>query len=224
MPSSRHNTSGNRPKPDNFTIISQFGKKSRLQDAFEVSRRVVAREHSRRVSFEIIHDYTDNPEECAPGEEPVAVIMTYRNCSYWIPWSPTHLLTFDFICRHRRIPLDAWSIAAKMQLDPFVLQNGANAPGNIPRPARCSRTGIRQQIKRMREVLRDLFEEEGIDLNAWDIIRSIESSTRTVRYLVDADVTWRHWPGSEGEDSGACIVFGPNLPLPEPALVRRSKR
>ena len=224
MPSSRHNTSGNRSKPDNFTIISQFGKKSKLQDDPEVSRKDVACKHSKKVNFEIIHDYTENPGECAPGEEPVAAIMTYRVSSYWIPWSPTHLLTFDFLCRHRRIPLDAWSIAAKMQLDQFVLQNGANAPGNIPRPARCSRTGIRQQIKRMRGVLTDLIEDECLDLDAWDIIRSIESSTRAVRYLVDADVTWRHWPGSEGEDSGACITFGPNLPLLGSALVCRCKR
>jgi hypothetical protein len=168
---------------------------------------------SKRVKFEIIHDYTENPGECRPGEEPVASIMTCHLGSYWIPWSPTHLLTFDFLCRHRRIPLDAWSIAAKMQLDPFVLQNAANAPGNIPRPARMSRTGVRQQIKRMRDVLANLISEESLDLDAWDIIRSIESSTRTVRYFIDAELSWRHWPGPEGEDSGACIMFGPNLPL-----------
>jgi hypothetical protein len=159
-----------------------------------------------RVEFIIIHDFAEGQDSCFPGEEVAAIILVYRGLSYWIPWSPTHLVLVDFLCR-QRLPLDGWSIANKMASDPFVLQHGTNAPCNLPRPARTSPTAVRQQIKRSREVLTDLIEQEGLDLNAWDIICSVESSTRMVRYRINAQVTWKHWSGEEGEDSGACILL-----------------
>src|SRR5580693_8213589 len=96
----------------------------------------------------LIHDYTEIQDECAPGEEVVAAILGYSGRQYWIPWGPTHLLLIDFICRRRRIPLDAVSIANKMRTDPFVLQHGANSPCGKPRFARTTRTAVRQQVKR----------------------------------------------------------------------------
>ena len=99
--------------------------------------------------------------------------------------------------------------------DPFVQQHGWNAPCNMPRPARTSRTAVRQQIKRSREVLTDLIEREGLNLDAKEIIRSVESSTRTVRYQINAKVSWKHWTGSDSEDSGVCILL-PGARPPQP--------
>jgi hypothetical protein len=165
---------------------------------------------SKRVELIIIHDYTDIPGECTPGEEVVAIILIYRGRRYWIPLSPGHLILVDFLARRRWIAQDAWRIAAQMQLDPFVIQHASNGPGGHVRVARSSRAAVRQQIKRIRTVLQKLFDEEGLDLKASDIIRSEETSTRSVRYRINADVLrWVHWPTPEGEDSTS------GLPIPE---------
>lgn len=169
--------------------------------------------HPDRLDFIIIHDYAETPGECTPGEEVVAIILIYRGRRYWIPWSPGHLILVDFLARHRWIAQDAWRIAAQMQLDPFVVQHGSNAPGAHIRVARTSRTAVRQQIKRIRDVLQKLFDEEGLDLNAPDIIRSEETSTRSVRYRFNANVTWVHWPLPEGENSTSGLPF-PEVPGP----------
>jgi len=149
---------------------------------------------SERVQLHIIHDYTEISGKCMPGEETVASILLYRGKRYWIPWSPTHLIVVDYLCRHRWIAQDAQRISAQLQLDPFVVSHGSNAPGSHVRPARTSRTAVRKQIERIREQLDALFAEEGIPLRARDIIRSEESSTRLVRYRINADVSWEHWP------------------------------
>jgi hypothetical protein len=195
--------------------IAGFRERNSIQARSSIDRKV----DTDRVGFIIVHDFAETPEGCFPGEEAAAAILDYRGSRYWIPWSSTHLVLVDFLCRHQHIPLDSWSIANKMANDPFVLQHGANAPCNLPRPARTSPTAVRQQIRRIRKVLADLIEEQSLDLDARDIICSVESSTRMVRYSINAKVTWKHWSGEEGEDSGACILFSPSQRLqrfPEP--------
>lgn len=169
--------------------------------------------HKERVQFIIIHDYTEVPGECTPGEEVVAIIVIIRGRKFWIPWAPGHLIVVDFLARHRWIAQDAWRISAQMQLDPFVIQHASNAPGAHVRIARTSRTAVRQQIKRIRDFLQKLFDEEGLDLNASDVIRSEETSTRSVRYRLNADVTWVHWPLPEGKEPTLGLPF-PQVPGP----------
>jgi hypothetical protein len=164
-----------------------------------------------RVSLVIIHDYNEAPGECWPGEEIFAIILIFRKRWYWIPWSPTHLILVDLLCRNRRIALDAWHIAARIQSDPFVLQHGTNAPGHDVRPARTSRVAVRQQVKRSRDVLQKLIDDEGLDLDASSIICSEETSTRSVRYHINADVSWIHRPAPGGEESDLDLPF-PQVP------------
>ena len=162
---------------------------------------------SERLQFIIIHDYAEVPGECMPGEEVVAIIVIIRGRKFWIPWSPGHLILVDFLARHRWIAQDASRIAAQMQLDQFVTQHAANAPGSCVRTVPTSRTGLRQKVKRIRGVLQKAFDEEGLDLKASDIIRSEETSTRSVRYRLHANVTWVHWPLPEGEDPTSGLLF-----------------
>lgn len=166
-----------------------------------------------RVDFTIFHDYTETPGECYPGEEVVAVIVVIRGRKFWIPWSPGHLIFVDFLARHRWIAQDASRIAAKMQLDPFVTQHASNAPGSCVRTAPTSRTAVRKKIQRIRRLLQKVFDDEGLDLKASDIIRSEETSTRSVRYRLHANVTWVHWPSPEGEDPTLGMPF-PEAPGP----------
>jgi hypothetical protein len=185
-----------------FALRERFGEETMRQELQE------------EIELILVHDYAEHKDGCAPGEEVVAAILGYCGRRCWIPWGPTHLILIDLICRHRRIPLDAQAIANKMQTDPFVLQYSANAPCFIARPARTSRTAVRQQIKRIRDVLAELIENEGLGIDAWDIISSVETSTRAVRYRINAKVSWKHWTGSEGEDSGACILLSAPRPTP----------
>lgn len=175
----------------------------------------MTRNHGEKVEIFIIHDYTENQDECMPGEEVIAIVLVYRGKRYWVPLGPTHMILFDFLCRNRFCAHDAIWIASHMQLDPLVIYHGTNAPGHVGRPARTNRTAVRQQIKRIREALALLFEEEGLDLDAWDIVRSEESSTRVVRYRINADVSWVHWPPpEEGDPSGV-----PHVPRVPPGLL-----
>ena len=153
---------------------------------------------AKKVTFLIIHDYTEIPGRCMPGEEVVAIILVYRGRRIWIPWSPTHLVLADYLCRRRWIAQDAVRIADQMRIDPFVRQHGTNAPGCKVKPVRTSRTAVRQKVKRMRDVLDRIIKEEGLDLKASEIIRSEESSTCVVRYRIWADVMWEHWPRQDG--------------------------
>ncbi len=155
---------------------------------------------SEKIGLIIIHDYSEMPGGCTPGEEVIAIILIYGGRRFRIPLSPTHLIVADFLARHRWIAQDAWRIAAQMQLDPFVVQHGTNAPGHHVRAAHTSRTAVKQQIKRIRDTLQKLFDEEGLDLDPSSIIRSEETSTRSVRYRLVADVIFWHWPGPDGEN------------------------
>lgn len=162
----------------------------------------------------VVHGHAESPHECWPGEEVVAVYLLYRGKRLLLPLGPTHLIFFDFLCRHRWIALDAWQIEAKMGEDPFVWQHASNVGDWHERPARTSRTAVRQQIRRMRAVLAELIKEEGLDLDANEIIRSEETSTRVVRYRITIDVIWEHWSSSDGDS-----LSDPRLPKIPPALL-----
>jgi hypothetical protein len=168
-------------------------------------------EKPERAKFVIIHDYQEMPGVCMPGEEIVAIILIYRGKKYRVPLSPTHLILIDFLARCR-YPEDAWRISARMQCDPFTTDHGLNAPGHRLRPARSSRTAVRQQVKRIRSVLSALIAEEGLNLVAEDIIRSEETSTRVVRYMMDANVNWEHLPIQD------CIESIPDFHTPRTHL------
>jgi len=61
-------------------------------------------------------------------------------------------------------------------MDPFVLQHGSNAPGSCVRQPN-EQDAVRKKVERIRGVLQQVFDEEGLDLKASDIIRSEETST-----------------------------------------------
>lgn len=151
----------------------------------------------KRAQLLIIHDYAEDPPECFPGEEVIAIILIWRGRRYWVLWGPTHLIVVDYLARHRWIALDSWQIAAKMSLDPFVLQHGTNAPSHKGRPPRTSPSNARQQMKRIRDVLAELIVAEGLVLTVDEIIRTERTSSGTARWRIVADVTWQHLPRHE---------------------------
>lgn len=171
---------------------------------------------NERASLLIVHDYAESSDECLPGEEVIAIILIWRAIRYWVLWGPTHLIVVDFLARHRWIALDSWQIAAKMQLDPFVLQHSTNAPGHKGRPARTGPAGARQQMKRIVDVLAALIAEKRLDLKVEDIIRTEITSSGTARYRIAADVSWTHWPRP---DSGDDAPLDQRIPKIHPAIL-----
>jgi hypothetical protein len=167
-----------------------------LREALLYRRTDMIYEDPEKAKLVIIHDYQAVPGACMPGEEVVAIILIYRGRRYRIPLSPTHLILLDYLARCR-YPEDAWRISSQMQLDPFTTDHGSNAPGHQVRSARTSRVAVRLQVSRIRRAIAVLIAEEGLDLIAEDILRSEETSTRAVRYKIDADVTWEHWAMSD---------------------------
>jgi hypothetical protein len=81
--------------------------------------------------------------------------------------------------------------------EPFYVHNGSNGPSHITKPTRTSRVAVRKQLHRIREIMAEFFAANVIDLNPWTIIRSEPTSTREVRYRVDAVVSTDHpdWRG-----------------------------
>jgi hypothetical protein len=142
----------------------------------------------------ILHQYKNVrvSGHCAPGEEVIAAHIIHRGSSYRLPLSTTHLIVLDYLCRHRRVAQSAAQIAAGLDSELFYLHHGSNTRGGAVLRARTSRTAVRQQVKRIRENFAQCFRQAGIDLDPVTIIRSQVTSTREVKYQVEADVTWEH--------------------------------
>lgn len=170
-------------------------------------------EQRERVRLVMAHEYAQVPGQCAPGEEVVGAFLIWRGRVYPIPLSVTHLILFDFLCRHRWIAMDASTIAPRLRTDFFVIHHGSNAPGHHVKSARTSRTAVRKQVERIRAVLTRLIADKGLDLNALKILRSEVSSTRSVRYRINADVSFEHW-ATAGDSVTSQTIAG--IPLSPP--------
>ena len=149
--------------------------------------------HRERVKLVVVHEYAEVPNHCAPGEGIFGAFLIWKGKVYLIQLSVTHLILFDFLCRNRWIALDASAIATRLRTDLFAVHHGSNAPGHLRKPARTSRTAVRKQIERIRQVLAKLIVKENLHLDASNIIRSEETSTRAKRYRINADVSFEHW-------------------------------
>jgi hypothetical protein len=172
-----------------------------------------------RVRLVIAHEFAQVAGQCAPGEGTLGAFLVWRGRVYWIPLGPTHLILFDFLCRHRWIAMDASTIASRLRIDLFVVHHGSNAPGNRVRRARSSRTAVRKQIERIREAIAKLIVAHGLELDAFEILRSEETSTLSKRYRINADVSFDHWGTTKAFFSNRTVA---GIPLHVPHDERRS--
>lgn len=153
----------------------------------------MAYQERERARLVIAHEYAQVSGQCAPGEEILGAFLIWRGRVYPIPLGLTHLILLDFLCRNRWIAMDASAIAIRLQTDLFVVHHGSNAPGHRVRPARTSRTAVRKQIERIRAVIEQLIAREKLELDAFEILRSEETSTLCKQYRINADVSFDHW-------------------------------
>ncbi len=151
----------------------------------------------RKVRLVLVHQYTERAApalsgHCIPGEEVISTYIVWQGQSCRLPLSTTHLILLDYLCRHRGVAQSAAQIAAGLDTELFYLHHGSNARGAAVVRARTSRTAVRQQIKRIRAILAKCFSDANLDFDPAAIIRSHATSTREVRYQVEANVTWEH--------------------------------
>jgi hypothetical protein len=149
-----------------------------------------------KVRIILVHRYGDPAMHggCIPGEEIVAAWLIYGSHNYLLPLSEPHLILFDYIAKHSGHPQNARQIAEGLSADDelFYVHHGSNSPSGGLVPPRTQRTAVRKQVERIRERLGEFFEDNGTDLDPWELLRSELTSSNEVRYWIDAVVRTEH--------------------------------
>ncbi len=164
---------------------------------YDLAMLETGRTRSRLVRLIIVHQYSQAGDaalagHCAPGEKVIAAFLVHRGKSHRLPLSSTHLILLDYLCRHRGAAQSAAQIAEGLDNELFYIHHGSNARGGAVVRAQTSRTAVRQQVKRIRASLAECFRTVNLGLDPATIIRSNSTSTREVKYQIEANVTWEH--------------------------------
>jgi hypothetical protein len=149
--------------------------------------------------FKIWHRFRAPGTECAAGEEVAAVSILPRQGEFHVPLSLTLRLVFDFLARHRHVPLGASQIAASFRVDPFYRQHGRNALNCGTLIRRVSKSSVRVYIERIRRALALSFREANLRVEPQDVLLSQETVTNEVGYRLRGTFEWLHTdhPGPE---------------------------
>lgn len=178
--------------PRQETRLKPAGDLALVLFSFDLDILEVERMTTRGVHIVIVHRYAQT-EECAPGEEIAAAWIVYRGKPYQIPLSTTHLILFDYLCRHRGVAQTATQIAHGLSNELFYTHHAANAKGARKSSPRTSRTAVKEQIARLRATLRTCVVAARIPLTPAAVLHSIHTSSNEVRYSICAVVRWEHW-------------------------------
>jgi hypothetical protein len=149
--------------------------------------------------FEIWHRFRAPGTECAPGEEVTACSLLERQRYFHLPLSLALRLVFDFLARHRHVPLGASQIAASFRADPFYRKHGCNALNSGALIRRVSISSVRVYIERIRRAMELSFREANLRIDARDVLVSQETVTNEVGYRLRGTFEWVHTdhPGPE---------------------------
>jgi hypothetical protein len=151
------------------------------------------------VRFTVWHRFRAPGTECAAGEEVAAVSFVTNQREYFLPLSLTLRLVFDFLARHRHVPLGAAQIAASFRADPFYRKHGSNALNSGALIRRVSISSVRVYIERIRRAMTLSFREANLRIDPQDVLQSRETVTNAVGYIIRSSVEWVHsdHPGPE---------------------------
>jgi hypothetical protein len=143
--------------------------------------------NARGPHFLVLHRWQKPGTDCLAGEEIAAVrFMSFgREFDLELPVGP--LLVFDFVARHRWLPLNGSQIAAGLNRDPFCSQHGANAPTSRKQTRKFNHGVVKVYIERIREAMAVAFREAGVSLDPFLILISAPAG-----YRLKATVDWLH--------------------------------
>lgn len=148
---------------------------------------------TRGPHFRIIHRFADpeTPGLCVAGEQVVGVFLYHRGHEFQVPLSTSLLLLFDYLAKHRRLPMSAKSIVAGMASDPFCRKHGLRGlSGLLTR--RISRRSVKVYIGRIRAALAEAFREAGLTTDPALVLVAEETTSNEVAYRLRATVDVAH--------------------------------
>lgn len=143
-------------------------------------------------NFCIVHRFWRPHTLCTPGEAIAAAFLWHRQQKICLPFGYRTSLLFDYLARHKRFAQSATQIAAGMSIDPFIRRHGAYAGAKKRLNNSVSRTTIKTQIMRLRTGLQWGFRQAKLNLDAFHVLISEETTVNEVRYQLKASVSWEH--------------------------------
>jgi hypothetical protein len=147
---------------------------------------------AKRLHLVVVHGYHRPETNCLHGETVEQVSLAWGVDEIPLRLSPTGLLIFDCLSRHRHTPLSAAHIERILASDPFYQRHGANAQ-SCNRPAvRPRRASIKVYIQRIRVQLGKALSEAGLWVRPERILVSEPTDSNVVVYRLKACVEFRH--------------------------------
>lgn len=170
-----------------------------MQSAFEPIVRLTrllelerAQLFARGPHFCIYHRFWQPGTICTPREAIAEIWLWHRKQRIPLPLSCRSMLLFDYLARHQHLAQSAAQIAAGLNVDPFTRQHGRYSNGTSSLRKTVSRTGVKQQIMRLRVGLRRAFCKAGLNLDPTRVLLSEETTINEVRYRLRVCVIWEH--------------------------------
>jgi len=142
--------------------------------------------------FKIWHRFRAPGTECAKGEEVAACSLVSNQSEFYLPLSLALRLVFDFLARHRHVPLGAAQIAASFKADPFYREHGCNAMKGGSLIRLVSISSVRVYIERIRRALTLAFGEANLLIDPCHVLVSQETVTNEVGYRLRGTFEWMH--------------------------------
>jgi hypothetical protein len=168
---------------------------------YHLAVREIERVTGGQVTLVIVHRYaggmkgerTTRSGWRVPGTEIASVWLVFRGKSHELPLGGPHKILIDYLCWHcAGKGQSAAEIEAGLNEELFYVHHASAAKRRSTVLARSSRTNVRKQVERIRNVMEDLFRSEYLPLNAKEILRSEPTSTREVKYSIRAKPIWQY--------------------------------
>jgi DNA-binding response OmpR family regulator len=145
-----------------------------------------------RPRIAVVHGHHQPETDCLHGETVEQVYLAFGTREVPLHLSPTGLLIFDCLARHRGTPLSAAQIERILSSDPFYLRHGANAIRSERAAVRPRSASIKVYIQRIRVQLGRALREFGLNLKPDTVLISETTDSNMVMYRLKASVEFRH--------------------------------
>jgi hypothetical protein len=140
----------------------------------------------------LTHRFWQPETICTPGEAIANIEFLHYSRAYSLRVSTCLMLLFDYMARKRHTSESVSLIAAGLGVDPFTQEHGQHANAHKAFGKHFSRTGVKQQIKRLRDAMGKTFDEAGLNLDPERVLVSEATETNEVRYRLKISVEWQH--------------------------------
>ena len=142
--------------------------------------------------FLVLHGFHKPGSVCLPGETVERAFLLRDGKRYPVDLSPSGLIVFDCLCKHRLKPLTATRIAALLSSDPFYVRYGANLGPNRPPVIIPGRSSIKVYLQRIREQMAKVFLLAGVEIDPSTVLSKESTEKNSVFFILRASATCEH--------------------------------